>query len=291
MRLPVGQVEIRRRTEVKKRIVLLIVLVVVVAFGSLMFAACNEKNDNGDETPSPVPEAVKPVFGRFDYNGKWLYSFKNIDITFDEAITLVRDSMSGAFASESADSSAESETIISSSEVSEDVVNYYLSQYASLTVTSTFYNEGANGETVEEKTTVEIRGEDLKHALTVNEISLSTGIVIRDILCTPEGLAYYEQKNVEFHEDPDHYVAPFNDIYTYHKSNAQFVLQTHTYVAISSSQVGGMSACYIQENETIFDLERKAQNFQSSLGMSIQTKNGTKNEGIIFTVQFVWNEK
>lgn len=291
MRLPVGQVEIRRRTEVKKRIVLLIVLVVVVAFGSLMFAACNEENDNGDETPSPVPEAVKSVFGRFDYNGKWLYSFKNIDITFDEAITLVRDSMSGAFASESADSSAESETIISSSEVSEDVVNYYLSQYASLTVTSTFYNEGANGETVEEKTTVEIRGEDLKHALTVNEISLSTGIVIRDILCTPEGLAYYEQKNVEFHEDPDHYVAPFNDIYTYHKSNAQFVLQTHTYVAISSSQVGGMSACYIQENETIFDLERKAQNFQSSLGMSIQTKNGTKNEGIIFTVQFVWNEK
>lgn len=291
MRLPVGQVEIRRRTEVKKRIVLLIVLVVVVAFGSLMFAACNEKNDNGDETPSPAPEAVKSVFGRFDYNGKWLYSFKNLDITFDEAITLVRDSMSGAFASESADSSAESETIISSSEVSEDVVNYYLSQYASLTVTSTFYNEGANGETVEEKTTVEIRGEDLKHALTVNEISLSTGIVIRDILCTPEGLAYYEQKNVEFHEDPDHYVAPFNDIYTYHKSNAQFVLQTHTYVAISSSQVGGMSACYIQENETIFDLERKAQNFQSSLGMSIQTKNGTKNEGIIFTVQFVWNEK
>ena len=291
MRLPVGQVEIRRRTEVKKRIVLLIVLVVVVAFGSLMFAACNEKNDNGDETPSPAPEAVKSVFGRFDYNGKWLYSFKNLDITFDEAITLVRDSMSGAFASESADSSAESETIISSSEVSENVVNYYLSQYASLTVTSTFYNEGANGETVEEKTTVEIRGEDLKHALTVNEISLSTGIVIRDILCTPEGLAYYEQKNVEFHEDPDHYVAPFNDIYTYHKSNAQFVLQTHTYVAISSSQVGGMSACYIQENETIFDLERKAQNFQSSLGMSIQTKNGTKNEGIIFTVQFVWNEK
>lgn len=291
MRLPVGQVEIRRRTEVKKRIVLLIVLVVVVAFGSLMFAACNEKNDNGDETPSPAPEAVKSVFGRFDYNGKWLYSFKNLDITFDEAITLVRDSMSGAFASESADSSAESETIISSSEVSEDVVNYYLSQYASLTVTSTFYNEGANGETVEEKTTVEIRGEDLKHALTVNEISLSTGIVIRDILCTPEGLAYYEQKNVEFHEDPDHYVAPFNDIYTYHKSNAQFVLQTHTYVAISSSQVGGMSACYIQENETIFDLERKAQNFQSSLGMSIQTKNGTKNEGIIFSVQFVWNEK
>lgn len=291
MRLPVGQVEIRRRTEVKKRIVLLIVLVVVVAFSSLMFAACNEKNDNGDETPSPAPEAVKSVFGRFDYNGKWLYSFKNLDITFDEAITLVRDSMSGVFASESADSSAESETIISSSEVSEDVVNYYLSQYASLTVTSTFYNEGANGETVEEKTTVEIRGEDLKHALTVNEISLSTGIVIRDILCTPEGLAYYEQKNVEFHEDPDHYVAPFNDIYTYHKSNAQFVLQTHTYVAISSSQVGGMSACYIQENETIFDLERKAQNFQSSLGMSIQTKNGTKNEGIIFTVQFVWNEK
>ena len=281
MRLPVGQVEIRRRTEVKKRIVLLIVLVVVVAFSSLMFAACNEKNDNGDETPSPAPEAVKSVFGRFDYNGKWLYSFKNLDITFDEAITLVRDSMSGVFASESADSSAESETIISSSEVSEDVVNYYLSQYASLTVTSTFYNEGANGETVEEKTTVEIRGEDLKHALTVNEISLSTGIVIRDILCTPEGLAYYEQKNVEFHEDPDHYVAPFNDIYTYHKSNAQFVLQTHTYVAISSSQVGGMSACYIQENETIFDLERKAQNFQSSLGMSIQTKNGTKNEGII----------
>lgn len=291
MRLPVGQVEIRRRTEVKKRIVLLIVLVVVVAFSSLMFAACNEKNDNGDETPSLAPEAVKSVFGRFDYNGKWLYSFKNLDITFDEAITLVRDSMSGVFASESADSSAESETIISSSEVSEDVVNYYLSQYASLTVTSTFYNEGANGETVEEKTTVEIRGEDLKHALTVNEISLSTGIVIRDILCTPEGLAYYEQKNVEFHEDPDHYVAPFNDIYTYHKSNAQFVLQTHTYVAISSSQVGGMSACYIQENETIFDLERKAQNFQSSLGMSIQTKNGTKNEGIIFTVQFVWNEK
>ena len=291
MRLPVGQVEIRRRTEVKKRIVLLIVLVVVVAFGSLMFAACNEENDNGDETPSPVPEAVKSVFGRFDYNGKWLYSFKNLDITFDEAITLVRDSMSGVFASDSADSSAESETIVSSSEVSEDVVNYYLSQYASLTVISTFYNEGANGETVEEKTTVEIRGEDLKHALTVNEISLSTGIVIRDILCTPEGLAYYEQKNVEFHEDPDHYVAPFNDIYTYHKSNAQFVLQTHTYVAISSSQVGGMSACYIQENETIFDLERKAQNFQSSLGMSIQTKNGTKNEGIIFTVQFVWNEK
>ena len=269
----------------------MIVLVVVVAFGSLMFAACNEKNDNGDETPSPVPEEVKSVFGRFDYNGKWLYSFKNLDITFDEAITLVRDYMSGVFASESADSSAESETIVSSSEVSEDVVNYYLSQYASLTVISTFYNEGANGETVEEKTTVEIRGEDLKHALTVNEISLSTGIVIRDILCTPEGLAYYEQKNVEFHEDPDHYDAPFNDIYTYHKSNAQFVLQTHTYVAISSSQVGGMSACYIQENETIFDLERKAQNFQSSLGMSIQTKNGTKNEGIIFTVQFVWNEK
>lgn len=273
----------------KKRMVLLIVLVLVVACSSVTFVACNDKEESN--TPSTVIETVRSTFGRFDYNGKWLYTFKDLDITFDEAMTLVKNYMSDAFSSEAAISSAEAETIVSSSEVSESVVNYYLSQYASLTVISTFFDENENGETVEENTTVEIRGEDLRHALTVNEISLSTGIVIRDILCTPEGLSYYEQKNQDFHEDPDHYVAPFKDIYTYHKSNAQFVLQTHTYVAISSSQVGGMSACYIQENETIFDLERKAQNFQSSLGMSIQTKNGTKNEGIIFTVRFIWNEK
>lgn len=272
----------------KKRVALLILLIIIVACSLVMFVACN---DNNNQTPNNFPEAIKTIFGRFDYNGKWLYTFKDLDITFDEAISLVKDSFTDVFTPEAVSYAESSAEIIPSSEVSESVVNYYLSQYASLTVISTFFDENENGETVEENVTVEIRGEDLKHALTVNEISLSTGIVIRDILCTPEGLAYYEEKNKEFHENPDHYVAPFRDIYTYHKSNAQFVLQTHTYVAISSSQVGGMSACYIQENESIFDLERKAQKFQSSLGMSIQTKNGTKNEGIIFTVQFIWNEK
>lgn len=273
-----------------KKLISILAIAIVLISCFIVFIGCEKQNNGIQDNSSDNSDSenfTRIEFGKFTCGGKRLYSFKKVDIAYEEAYKLVSSSNN----IEKEDLALSGENTDNATEYQIGSPEYYAQEYAMLTVTSKFYNIGETGELEVQIYNVELSGTDLLNALRNNEIVISTGVVVKDLIANSANIENFEKKNIEYRNDPMSIASPFRDIYTYHRNGDNFVLQTHNFVEIPSTEIGGMSASYIQENETIFDFEKKASKYQSSLGMKIQTKDGTIYNGIIFEVQFKWTAK
>lgn len=257
---------------------LTVVAMLIVSVCALLVACNNDKGNNNS------------TFGMFSYRGVYLTSYKNADISETQAKDMITTAVNEE--QELADSlnmATATEEVVAVSHAA--LVEEYLAKYKSITVTSRFWTEDEKGEIVVQEYTDEILGSDFKSVLENNQIAVSTGIVVPNILIYKEKIDAFEVANEAFKQQENYNVSPFKDLYTYHKNDTNFVLRTHFFVEISSSQIGGASCSYIQENESMYFMDGRMTKFQSSLGTKLQTKMGTQCEGTIFEILITWNEK
>ncbi len=265
----------------KRNILKIAVVAMLIVSICTLFVACNKD----DETSA--------TFGMFSFRGVYLTSYKTADITETQAKSMITtaatDEDASAKALSLADESGEDQTVSTATPAS--LVNEYLEKYKSITIVSRFWDEDSEGNIIVDEYTDELLASDFKSALEKNEVSISTGIVVPNLLVYKEKIDAFEVANENFKAQDDYNVSPFKDLYTYHKNDTNFVLRTHYFVEISSSKIGGASCSYIQENESEYFLDGRMTRFQSSLGTKLQTKKGTQCEGTIFEVLITWNEK
>ena len=247
--------------------------------------AGSNSNNSGNSGTKPVKE----TFGMFSYRGVYLTSYKTSDITETEAkdmITIGENQTDAVLNSLSASTQNVNDTI------PENIVNAYLTQYKSISVVSRFWYEDENGNIYSQDSQPdEIFGTDFKTVLEKNEIQISTGIIVPNVIVYKELFDEFETANENFKLQENYIVSPFKDLYTYHKNDTNFVLRSHYFVEIPASQIGGASCSFIQENESEFYYDGRLTRFQSSLGTKLQTKTGTQCEGTIFEIIITWNEK
>ncbi len=211
------------------------------------------------------------AFGMFTHNGYALTSFKCVDLTYSEANTIV-----------SRNSSKASST---STGLDEGEIDKLMAKYSSVTVKTKYWENDSKDP--EEKST-NVTSVDMEKIFANNEYTISTGMLVKNIFISEEVLTRYEEENAAF----DDKYAPFSYIYTYHKNeDDRFVLQVNDYAEISAENIGGVSALFIQQNETLYDDNNMISKFQSSFGMQFQTPGGTQNQGTVLEVEFIWNLK
>lgn len=280
----------------KKNIFKVFIVSVLTLCVCLTLIACdfgsNGNYNNGNNNSNNSSSGTKPVketFGMFSYRGVYLTSYKTSDITETEAKDMIpyginqKDSIASTLKSSA---KAVNET------TPESIVNEYLTKYKSVSVVSRFWYEDENGNIrSEDSQPDEIFGTDFKTILEKNEIQISTGIIIPNIIMYKELIDRFEEANENFKLQDDYIVSPFKDLYTYHRNDTNFVLRSHYFVEIPASQIGGASCSFIQENESEFYYDGRMSRFQSSLGTKLQTKTGTQCEGTIFEIIITWNEK
>lgn len=226
-------------------------------------------------------------FGKFTYRGNQLLSFKQADIDAREAQAMLPVTPKSPVVSAS---SVDAPPILIE-QTPDELVSRFLQAYQGVVITSKFWETNSEGVAQEKVYSDELNGADFKVMLQRNEISISTGIVIKNIISYPNLINSFEVANENFKNSSNFETSPFPKVFTYHRAATQFVLQTHNFVEISSSGSGGLSCSYLQENESLYDLEGKTEKFQSSLGMKMQTKIGTQYEETVFSVEIKWQLK
>lgn len=256
----------------------LLVAVMMTVILAIFLSGCSAFNKKGET-------AVQ--FGKFTYRGNQLFSFKQADIDAREALGMLPVTPKSPVVSAS---SVDAPPILIA-QTPDELVSKFLKAYQGVVITSKFWETNSEGVAVEKVYSDELNGADFRVMLQRNEIGISTGIVIKNVITYPELIDSFEMTNKDFALSPNYETSPFPKIFTYHRAATQFVLQTHNFVEISSSGSSGLSCSYLQENESLYDLEGKTEKFQSSLGMKMQTKIGTQYEGTIFSVEMQWQLK
>ena len=217
-------------------------------------------------------------FGDFSYKGIFLKEYATEQIDVEAAKELVDISMPNKKARRSEVSDGLSESM-----------KTVLTKYASLTTTVKYYISDREEQQVREDF---YQGTDFKFLLETNHYEPFGQMSVRYLFVDDDLLDDMERQNEEFLAEYHHIVSPFNEPYTYHKSEDEtLIVQTHSFAELPASVGGGIGSTFRQDCELIFDEEGKISFWQSSLGLYTSTPTGTVKEGYIFEVGFTWTAK
>lgn len=265
-----------------KKLIAGIALTLAAATPVLTLCSCKNNTENKPKT-----------FGEFSYNGKYLTEYAAKEITANEAKAIINKK--AAYASTSsfvvecdyiADTYNVSEDIINAPKPSESLVTSVVQSYGKLTTTTKYYVP--EGNEAKEKVD-ELTGAEFKLHLQKNEITPFNQLVAKNLLMFDELIDFMEQENENFKNSST--VAPFRNIFTYHTDgNDNLIIQTRDFAEIASSVGGGIGCNYRQDTEIVYDSELKISKWQTSLGVTLATPNGTVKQGYILEVDFDWDE-
>lgn len=215
-------------------------------------------------------------FGTFTHNGYALTTFKRNDISYLEAKSLIQSNHSSTYVS-----------LISFGDVLTDSeITSIKKMYKSVTITVKYWNDDKQYTKVDE---VEIS--EMEKMLKDNTYTVVTGMVVNNIVLTPDLLEYYNNLNDEFINSSNYDDAPFKNKYSYHTdSNEFFVLRVNDY-SDNDSDITGTSTFEIHETESQYDENNMIVKYQASFGFSYPTPGGTEHIGTVLEVEFNWNIK
>lgn len=251
----------------------------ILAFSSMFFVAC--KKDDDDDGVGYVPV----VFGEFGYMNKYLIDFATEDITAVEA----KQMLSSSTGTQSLNLSPNIEKVASKPSVPTSKVQYILSEYSSCVVTTKYYVEGIDDQQTKQDT---LQGTDFRSVIETNEITPFSQLVAKNLIAFPELIDYMEQSNQEFRSSELALVAPYRDIFTYHKNErGELVIKTRDFAEIPASVGGGIGCSFRQDSEILYDADMKITKWQTSLGLWSTTPKGTMKQGYILEVEFNWIKK
>ena len=258
----------------KKKVKLLaVVFVVVVQCALALFGAgC-----------APAREAQR--FGEFGYNGHYLTQYAIESISASDAKSLVGNRVRAM-----SDVSAYAVTDANMDEKLPDseLVNSIMSKYTAK-VTTKYYQEGVEDQLTK---TDEYMGEDFRSILSKNKIEPFGQLIAKGVLIYGDLIDYMEAQNAAFKASANSAIAPFREVFTYHKDvMGNIVIQTKNFTALPSSVGGGIGCSFRQDTEIVYDGENKMIKWQTSLGISSATPDGTMKQGYILEVEIEWIEK
>ena len=257
------------------KIIGLMTLVIMLSFSGLL-VGCKEEE----------PPTVPLIFGEFDYNGKYLYDFATADITAVEAKNLIT---SGNTSGQALNASKIITLNASKPAVPSDKITYILQEYSSCIITTKYYIAGKEEQQTKHD---ELQGTDFRAMLEANEISPFNQLIAKNIVMYPELIDYMEESNNEFKVSEISTIAPFKDVFTYHKNETgNLVIKTRDFAEIPASTGGGIGCSFRQDTEILYDADHKISKWQTSLGLWSTTPNGTSKQGYILEVEFKWVKK
>ena len=270
---------------------LLIILSVIICFASVGLVACDKNTSNvGSESSQ---------FGEFSYKGKMLKEYAVNTITAEQAKEMLAKS-DGISAFKVAGQKTLSVTTFGVSTMSlnterencypsDEVVNSILQNFAGCNVTTQYYIEDSDN--VQLKTD-KLTGIDFKSVLQQNHFTPFNQLVAKNIIVYDGLIDYMEEQNKEFAMSDMGLVAPFKTIFSYHTdADGNLIIQIRDYAEIASSVGGGIGCSYRQDTEIVYDESGKMVVWQTSLGISSSTPQGTMREGYILEMSVEWIEK
>lgn len=217
-------------------------------------------------------------FGLFTHNGYALKTFKSDDLNYSQAKSIITNtSFISLTTNEDSDIEDDIETLVDIDEL--------MNKYASVKIITKYWE--SDSKDPEENTTT-VPTTYLETIFKNNEHQIITGMIVKNVFINENLLENLENLNSQFNDK----YAPFTDIYSYHKNDDNcFVLRANDYSEIKAETIGGVSAIFIQQNESLYNENNLIVKFQSSFGMQFQTPSGTLEQGTVLEVEFVWNEK
>lgn len=235
-------------------------------------------------------------FGQYGYKGHYLTSFASEQITFSDAKVIAESTTTGALAGKNvvymSSASGGQALPASAVEVPEEIVDELLSNYKGVSVVTRYYTEDKKQQ---QQQTHDIIGNEFKNLLTANEFIPYSRARAKFVIITPSIIDAMEAENKAFHDDTaTSRVAPFKNIYSYHKNEQGcLVIQINSFAEIASSTGGGIGSNFIQSNEILYDAEGKISRWQTSLGLNILNPSDGDDlkQGYILEVEFVWLPK
>ena len=267
----------------------LVILSIVICVASVGLVACdNRANDTTSNAPSQ--------FGEFSYKGKTLKEYAVNTITAEQAKEMLAKS-DGVSAFKSVGQKALSVTTFGVRPMSlnterdkcypsDEIVNEVLQNYAGCNVTTKYYIEDSDN--VQLKTD-KLTGIDFKSVLQDNHFTPFNQLVAKNIIVYDGLIDYMEEQNKEFASSDMGLVAPFKTIFSYHTdADGNLIIQIRDYAEIASSVGGGIGCSYRQDTEIVYDESGKMVVWQTSLGISSSTPQGTMREGYILEMSVEW---
>ena len=278
---------IKSKTKEKymKKILLIFVSLLISISILPLFTACENTELTARENTKQVVPAEKHRFGEFSYEGTYLMSDAQEQLTFNQAKKIVSENSKKTSASAHTLSTYISSSILPDQET----INSIRRRYASCTITTYYYQDGTKNRL--SKTDV-AEGTNLQTLLSENKFSAYAYLEAHLLVVSNNVLEALEQQNADFHDSSESINCPFQDCYTYHKdSNGFLIIQNHAFSEIPSTVTGGISVSYRQDTETTYDADNKITHWQSSLGVLTSTPTGSVHEGYILEIDFKWTLK
>lgn len=222
----------------------------------------------------------KDQFGYFTHNGYALTSFKENDITYNNAVDLLNSASYTSFTSLYTTSTDDTVDLGLTSEQIKEIEIIY----KSVTVTTSYWYNDKQFEKVD----IEY---ELEEILGNNKFSIVNSMVVNNIVLTSDLLNHYNQIDLDFKADIYYSKAPILDKYTYHTdSDGNFVLAISDF-STNTATVSGTNTMEIHQTEAIYNHHNLITQYQASFGYQYPTPGGTENVGTVLEVSFEWNLK
>lgn len=270
----------------------LIVLSIIICLASVSLVACEKSSDEGSG-------AVFSQFGEFSYKGRTLTEYAVKTISAEQAKQIISKAENnieykktsknptsvGLYSAATMSLNSERKNCLPS----EEIVYNVLKDYAGCNVTTQYYV--ADSEEVQCKVD-KLTGLDFKSVLEDNRFTPFNQLVAKNIIVFSDLIDYMEQENQAFSTSETGVVAPFKNIFSYHTdAEGNLIIQIRDYAEIASSVGGGIGCSYRQDTEILYDKSGKMVMWQTSLGLSSSTPQGTIKEGYILEMSVEWIEK
>lgn len=261
--------EIMRGVKMKKMTRIFALLLLLGCFVALV--ACGESEQ----------------FGLFDSDGAALSQAAEDAITAKEAQTLINTK-----ATENGIALGKGKTSLEVGGMplpSDTLVNGFMAEYSSCTVTTTYHND--DGMQTSSKV---YRSEELLAMLSENSVSPFTDFVLKYVVAFPELIDYMELQNKAFTQSEEYLFAPVKSLFSYYTdSDGNLVVHINNFENIKPAEgiAGGINGDYRQEIELVYDEYNKLVSWQMSMGIVTKFPEGDLASGCVMQVAFDWEEK
>ncbi len=238
-------------------------------------------------------------FGFFSHNGYSLTSFSHEKITFDEAnaILIKNSPFINLQKLNTEEEIVENPSLYTTSfgpVLTEDQMKLMMTKYSAVTF-ETKYWEDTNLVTRKNTVYLTTYTQDgviyYPEILKNNQNTIATGMVINNLILTPDLHDYYEQINTDFVDSGGRVDAPFLDMYSYDvtKEEGYLVLNVSDYSSNNSS-ITGNSTMEIHQTQAVYDDNNLMIRYQASFGISYATPGDTAYVGTVLEVSLTWHE-
>jgi hypothetical protein len=166
----------------------------------------------------------------------------------------------------------------------EEIVNYYLLKYQSVSVTYDII--GSQGEVIKDAI-FEIRGEVFLRTIRDNKVSITASMpVLEYLFISTSELEDMEEINIEFRNSDDYLISPFSTKYRYGENNNDgFAFELHDF----SSTGGGLVTTRSRVDFTYDNEDNKLIGWQFTYWTKTEQTGGTELVNRTIEIKFDWN--